>query len=139
MSANKQPTGKPKRKAPKTAWKPGQSGNPKGRPKTGQSWSEILAEVWDQYPQELLDIIPAGPLAAGIKQYPKEVQIKYLVAVRITQALLFEPTSGLLTEVLNRLEGKVQERLQLDGNLDVEGLAAVMKKVYSGKSEDQSG
>lgn len=130
-------------KKPRGKGKPFTKNDPRinraGRPKTGQSWSEILAEVWDQYPEELLNIIPNGPLSSGLKQYPQQVQVKYLVAVRITQALLFEPTSGILTEVLNRLEGKVKEQVQIDGLLDVEGLSAVMKKVYSGKGEDQSG
>ena len=34
-----------KRKAPKTAWKPGQSGNPKGRAKKGETLTDILLEV----------------------------------------------------------------------------------------------
>lgn len=38
----------PKRKAPKTAFKPGQSGNPKGRPRKGMSFSDIIRELSDE-------------------------------------------------------------------------------------------
>ena len=31
-------------------WKPGQSGNPNGRPKKGQSWAEIIRELGDMTP-----------------------------------------------------------------------------------------
>jgi len=44
----KQTKNKPKRKAPKTAWKPGQSGNPKGRPPAGWSWAELLREAGEE-------------------------------------------------------------------------------------------
>ena len=30
------------------AWEPGQSGNPKGRPKTGKTWAEIYAATLDE-------------------------------------------------------------------------------------------
>jgi hypothetical protein len=113
--------------------------NRDGRPKTGQSWSEIIAEVWDQYPEELLNIIPNGPLSVGIKNYPKSVQIKYLMAVRVTQALLFEPTHGLLKETLDRLEGKVKDRVEVSGTLDVDGLQEVMAQVYGKDEESTSG
>lgn len=132
-----------KKPAKKPRGKPFTKNDPRinraGRPKTGQSWSEIFAEVINQYPEELLKIIPNGPLAAGLKQYPQSVQVKYLMAVRVAQALLFEPTPGLLKEILDRLEGKVPEKLRVDGMLEVENLQSVLKKVYSGSSNDNSG
>lgn len=36
---------RPKRAAPPTAWKPGQSGNPKGRPRSGMALAEALREL----------------------------------------------------------------------------------------------
>lgn len=47
-SANRSASQKPKRKAPSTAWKPGQSGNPAGAPKRGMSWREIIDEVGEE-------------------------------------------------------------------------------------------
>jgi hypothetical protein len=54
---------------------------------------------------------------------------------------MFEPTSGLWNGLMDRMEGKVAERIQLDGNLEVDGLDAVLDLVYgkkNGESKDQS-
>lgn len=37
-----------KRKAPKTAFKPGQSGNPKGRSKKGETLTDILRQITEE-------------------------------------------------------------------------------------------
>lgn len=49
-----QSTPKQKRKPPKSAWKPGQSGNPKGRPRVGHALAEAIRDVCD--PVELAEI-----------------------------------------------------------------------------------
>lgn len=56
-SANRQPTDKPKaRKAPKSAFKPGQSGNPNGRPKkTEQEFA--LEKACEEKSPEALDTV----------------------------------------------------------------------------------
>ena len=41
----KQTENRPKQKAPRTAFKPGQSGNPKGRPKKGTAFAERIREA----------------------------------------------------------------------------------------------
>jgi len=131
--ANKEGTDKPKpkRKAPKTAWKPGQSGNPAGRPKTGESWSEIFRMVGEMYPEDVISIIGrTTDLGRAYAQFPQAVQMKIQVAIRVVAALMFEPTQGLLKETLDRIEGKVPEKLQMEGTLGVEGLKAMLAKVY---------
>ena len=45
--SEKQNESTPKRKAPKTAWKPGQSGNPKGRPRSGHAITDIVRKLGD--------------------------------------------------------------------------------------------
>lgn len=111
-SANTTKTGK--RTTPKSAWKPGQSGNPKGRPKDGESWSAIIADVGNMYSSDLLAFIGTNSeLGKAIAQFPKNVQLKYLVVSRVFAALMFEPTSGLLKEFMDRLEGKVAERVDM--------------------------
>lgn len=53
MSANTFPTDKPKRKAPSTAWKKGQSGNPAGAPTRGESWREIIQKTGNMTGEEV--------------------------------------------------------------------------------------
>jgi len=114
MSANRAITDKPKRKAPKSAWKPGQSGNPNGRPKDGASWASIIKTVGDMYPTDILLFVGTeNDLGRMLKDLPPNVQMKYLVTARIFSALMFEPTSGLWKELMERVEGKVQDRLDL--------------------------
>lgn len=96
------------------SWKKGQSGNPKGRPKDGESWSAIIADVGNMYSADLLAFIGSETdLGKAINEYPKNVQLKYLVVARVFSALMFEPTSGLLKEFMDRLEGKVAERVDM--------------------------
>lgn len=103
-----------KRKVPKNAWKPGQSGNPAGRPKDGHSWAAIIKAVGDMYPDDILAFVGNGnELGRAVAQLPHNVQMKYLVTTRIFAALMFEPTSGLWKELMERVEGKVQDRLDL--------------------------
>lgn len=140
MPANKQVTEKkPKRKAPRTAWKPGQSGNPAGRPKSGESWSEIFRQVGEMYPDDVLAIVgETNDIGRAYKLYPKNVQMKIQVAIRIVAALMHDPTPGLLKETLDRIEGKVPEKLQMENTLGVDGLKAMLAKVYGNAGEDTS-
>lgn len=129
---------KAKRKAPPNAWKKGQSGNPAGRPKTGESWSEIFRQVGEMYPEDVISIVgQANDLGKAYSLYPKTVQMKIQVAIRVIAAIMHDPTPGLLKETLDRIEGKVPEKLQMEGTLGVEGLKAMLAKVY-GASDDTS-
>ena len=53
MSANRQQTDKPKRKAPKTAFKKGVSGNASGRPKRTPEEFELVAACKAKSPEAL--------------------------------------------------------------------------------------
>ncbi len=48
-----------------------------------------------------------------IAKFPKNVQLKYLVVTRVFASLMFEPSSGLLKEFLDRMEGKVAEKVDM--------------------------
>jgi hypothetical protein len=113
MPANKKGTGK--RPVPKTAWKKGQSGNPKGRPKDGESWSAIIKAVGDMYPDDILTFIGKdNQLGRTIAQLPRNVQMKYQVVTRVFAALMFDPSSSLFKELMDRSEGKVPDHLKID-------------------------
>ena len=113
---------KPKRKAPPKAWKPGQSGNPAGRKRDDHSWKEVIAEISHANTEDVLALIgETNELGRMIKTLPRSVQMKYLVVARVFAALMFEPTAGLWNGLMDRMEGKVAQRVQMDGELEVEG------------------
>jgi hypothetical protein len=128
-----------KRPPPKNAWKPGQSGNPAGAPKRGESWAEIIKAFGDLTPNEAADKIQA--LAVQLRKYGGQLTLKQAVVARVYAALLFDPQAGLLNAFMDRSEGKVADRVRIDGALEVEGLEEVLDMVYgrkNGESQDQS-
>lgn len=56
MSANRQASDKPKRKAPKTAFRKGQTGNPSGRPKRTPEELDLVAACKAKTPAALIVI-----------------------------------------------------------------------------------
>ena len=103
------PKGKP--------WAKGVSGNPKGRPKDGESWAAIIKKVGDMYPIDIIAFIGKdNDLGRMLAKLPKGVQMKYLVTARVFSALMFEPTSGLWKEMMERTEGKVAQPITAEGN-----------------------
>ena len=88
--------------------------NPTGRPKDGESWSGILQVIGDMYTDDILEFIPKNnPLGKEIAKMPKNVQMKYLVGIRVYAQLMFDPSSGLLNALLDRLEGKVTQAIDM--------------------------
>jgi hypothetical protein len=112
-TAKKRGSGKP--------WPKGQSGNPAGRPKDGESWAAIIAAVGNMYPADILAFVGKNnDLGKVLAQLPQDVQMKYLVTARVFAALMFEPSSGLWKELMERAEGKVSDKVELsnpDGSL----------------------
>ena len=124
---------KPRVKAPPKAWKPGQSGNPTGRPKDGESWKAILEEVSNMTAAEIASIV-GNAKKKELKTLPQDVQMKYLVVSSVLVTLATEPNASLWNSLMDRTEGKVQDRLEVSNLLDVEGLEEVLDQVY-GKKE----
>jgi hypothetical protein len=118
-SDNTQVTDKPKRKAPRTAWKPGQSGNPKGAPKDSESQSGIISFLLNQTPEQLAEMVggKSTDLGRAFLQMPKKVQIKYLLPLRAFSSFMFEPNNSLWTTILERTEGKVKEQIEHSGEI----------------------
>jgi len=111
--------------------------NLEGAPKRGTSWAELYNFYGDMTPVEAAEHV--GKIANKLKAYGDRITLKEAVVITVYSSMLFSPSPGLLSTMQDRMEGKVKEQIQIDGLLDVEGLSAVMKKVYSGKGEDQSG
>lgn len=108
----------PKGKIPKSAWKKGiPSPNPAGRPKDGESWAAIIKSVGDMYPADIVAFIGSdNDLGKMLAKLPSNVQMKYLVTARVFSALMFEPTSGLWKELMERAEGKVTTPVDMTTN-----------------------
>lgn len=126
-TANSKKTAKPRGKPfPK-----GVSGNPAGRPKDGESWSAIIKAVGEMYSTDLLAFIGEdNDLGREIKKYPKNVQLKYLITARVYASMMFDPNPRLWSELLNRAEGKVPDKMQHEGTLKVDNLQELLTKVY---------
>lgn len=92
-----------KRAAPKTAWKPGQSGNPKGAPKRGLDWRSLIKEYGDMTPAEAA--ARSLELSKQFLKIGEGVTLKEAVVMRIYGSLLFEPTAGLVNAIMNREDG----------------------------------
>jgi len=96
-----------KRQPPPTAWKPGQSGNPNGAPKRGESWREIIDSVGKMFAEEVSAEVGNNDLGRAYRQLPRGIAMKRLVVMRVFAALMFEPTAGLWNPLMERVEGKV--------------------------------
>lgn len=102
-----------KRKPPRSAWKPGQSGNPQGPPKRGESWTETIKRVGNMTPAEIILELGSNPLSAAFAKMPLHVQMKNLVTMRMYAASMFEPQAALVNALIDRDEGKVADRVNL--------------------------
>ena len=95
-----------KRKAPKSAWPKGKSGNPKGgRPKSEHTWGAIFAEIGNLTGNAAAK--RCHSIAGQLAGIGGEVTLKEAVAMRVFSALLFEPSGSLLEKVMDRMEGKL--------------------------------
>ena len=106
-----------KSKLPRTAWKQGQSGNPKGAPKRGQSWAELFNSIGDLTGGQVAE----RAVKLWVKQFkslPEGVSLKELVVIKAYAALLDEGNARLLKEVMDRAEGKVKESLDVTSGGD---------------------
>ena len=111
--ANKATTGK-KRKPSPSAWKPGQSGNPAGAPKRGESWAEIIKNLGDMTAPEAAAV--SLELSTQFLKIGSGITLKQAVVLRVYAALLFDPNPGLLNSFMDRVEGKVKDQVDLTSN-----------------------
>jgi len=84
-----------------TRWKPGQSGNPKGRPKNIKYMSEILREQLDQVPE-------------SIDGKKNTKTWRDLICESILRAAVKGNQPAITKELLDRIEGKVKDTHQIE-------------------------
>lgn len=117
VTANRKKTAKPRGKPfPK-----GVSGNPKGRPKDGESWAGVFKDLANKTADELAEMFGSNDLGNAYRKFPKGVQMKYLVAGRILAALMHEPSGSLLNSYMERMEGKITQPVSIETPLLVFG------------------
>lgn len=94
-----------------TSWKPGQSGNPVGAPKRGESWAEIIKRFGEMTPSEAAQV--SMELAKKLLSIGDGITLKQAVVLRVYTALLFEPQAGLLNAFMERAEGRVTQPIEM--------------------------
>ena len=87
----------------KGRWKPGQSGNPKGRPPKAISITSLVKEILDEVPEEV---------KPGVKNTEGKTWAE-LVAVTLVRGAV-EGNSAHLKELLERMEGKVTQPIRAE-------------------------
>lgn len=109
-AANSGKSAKPRGKP----WPKGTSGNPKGAPKRGESWAEIIKRVGEMTPAEAAE--RSLVLAKELIKIGDGITLKEAVVLRVYAALLFEPQPGLFNAFMERTEGKVAQTLNVNPN-----------------------
>ena len=109
----------------------GQSGNPSGRPKDGESWAAVFKDLANKTAEELSEMFGQNDLGNAYRKFPKGVQMKYLVGGRILAALMHDPSGSLLNSYMERMEGKVPDNSNHTITLTVDGLNEALKKIYA--------
>jgi hypothetical protein len=86
---------------PETQFKPGQSGNPNGRPKKGDSWADILNEAMD----ELIES----------EDFQNKVSCKKAIAKVLAKRALKGDVKAIET-IMERQEGKAKQTVDNNTN-----------------------
>lgn len=98
----------------------GVSGNPGGRPKNDRTWANIIREVGDMYPEDIAMLVGENhPLGQVMKALPQTIQMKYLITARVFAALMEEPRASLWNGLMDRAEGKVAERVNMNTRAEI--------------------
>ena len=103
IDGDKQPYSKSRTRGLKPRWKPGQSGNPKGRPPKALCLTSEIKEYLDQVPKVLPNNQP---------NKEKKTWCKILAEEAVHQAA--KGNHQILKELFDRTEGKVRDKLEVE-------------------------
>lgn len=99
------------------SWQPGQSGNPKGAPRRGESWREMVKSVGDKTLAEALERYPwlVDKIPDKIRPYATvndTLTLKEVVVANVFGQLLEAPDSALWNGLMNRAEGNPEQPVE---------------------------
>lgn len=97
-------------------WKPGQSGNPNGRPKRKPLTDALLRLVGQKIPKNATGVL--APLAG--KKWADVIALGLATAAAAGEAPAFR-------EAADRIEGKVKDEIQVSGSIDLD---VVIREAY---------
>ena len=104
----------------KPPWEPGKSANPGGRPRGFVALSDAYAYV-NTLPVEQIRYLADNHTFPD--DWPKPRSFSYIAAARAWLELAGKPIPGLLSELADRTEGKVPQKVQAE--VDVRGVLVV--------------
>ena len=111
---------------PKIQWKKGQSGNPKGRPKKGETLTDLLKE----YIVQLTDVEAGGKVS--------KVEIKKAFIMKVVQKAINDGDVNCMRMIWDRLEGMPVKHIEMHNEKDAEWLE-LFKGIDDRASAEASG
>lgn len=99
-------------KAPRTAWKPGQSGNPKGRPTLAKTFAPLMRELLDGKAVKTTITLPDGSRKTW--NFTASTSLRKALAIRLLARAIAGDIAA-IREVLNRVDGMPTQPIDLSG------------------------
>lgn len=103
--------------SPTTEWKPGQSGNPNGAPRKGQSIAETIRTISASTPREIRKLLKRlgstgrSGLEQSLSTLPQDTPLRFLQHTSAFVATICDPNASINSYLRDSDEGKPIERL----------------------------
>ena len=98
----------------KPRWKKGQSGNPKGRARKGATWTDLVAELGNMTPAD----VQAYAASIGRRLPKVDATLRELAVLAAYVDCIMDPNPRMLVALMERVEGKPTQGVELSGNSD---------------------